>query len=166
MKIIEDKSWPSHNILAIGVPVVTATLGAIIASAFKSYILAFSSVICGLVVLLGITIAYLINSKLCLANVIKEFNNLNKEYDELKEKSTKDQEGLVTVKEEKRELELKNLENRAELKRLNDKIENLIDPLALTKEESMAFLKQRHELKSNNVSSNKRSKKRFSQILM
>lgn len=142
MNVIEDKSWPSHNILAIGVPVVTATTAAVIATVLKSYVLAFCVVICGLIVLLIVAIAYLINAKAFLSTTIKDFNNLNEKYEILYKKEETAQSKLASTKEEKEKLNFKILEQKSEISRLNDKIRNSIDPLKFTKERSEELLRQ------------------------
>lgn len=142
MNVIEDKSWPSHSILAIGVPIVTATMGAIVAVAFKSYVLAFCVVIGGLVILLLVVIAYLINAKAFLSTTIKDFNNLNEKYEILYKKEETAQNKLASTKEEKEKLNFKILEQKSEISRLNDKVKNSIDPLKFTKERSEELLRQ------------------------
>lgn len=142
MNVIEDKSWPSHNILAIGVPVITATIAAVMTTVLKSYVLAFCAVICGMVVLLIVVIAYLINAKVFLSTAINDYNNLNKKYEALYKKNEATQSKLTSIKEAEEKLNLKTLEQRAEINRLNDKIKNSIDPLKFTKERSEELLRQ------------------------
>lgn len=142
-------------VLVIGVPVILATLSAVFNFISKNYIVALYFIISGLAVLLLVTISFLVNSKLFISKALDKCNTLEEEIDDLKIDKVKLQKDLKVTNENKHKLELEVTKYTTEIARLNDRLNNMIDPVEITKENGEEYLRQQQNNSTNKSPKNK-----------